>query len=66
MISAIASTIPPRMRRKISPTKKTAHFREWKTSDVERFRRAVRKIIRFDLDLIENKADYLICHLAAQ
>lgn len=38
-----------------------AHFREWKTSDVERFRRAVRKIIAFDLDLIENKADYLIC-----
>jgi hypothetical protein len=23
----------------------------------------VRKIIQFDLDLIENKADYLICHL---
>jgi nucleoside 2-deoxyribosyltransferase len=43
----------------------TAHFREWKSSDVERFRRAVRKIIRFDLDLIENKADYLICHLSA-
>ena len=43
----------------------TAHFREWKSSDVERFRRAVRKIIRFDLDLIENKADYLICHLVA-
>jgi nucleoside 2-deoxyribosyltransferase len=42
-----------------------AHFREWKTSDVERFRRAVRKIIRFDLDLIENKADYLICHLTS-
>jgi len=43
----------------------TAHFREWKSSDIERFRRAVRKIIRFDLDLIENKADYLICHLTA-
>jgi nucleoside 2-deoxyribosyltransferase len=43
----------------------TAHFREWKSSDVERFRRAVRKISRFDLDLIENKADYLICHLTA-
>ncbi|MGC1186501.1 MAG: hypothetical protein WA871_03825 [Candidatus Acidiferrales bacterium] len=43
----------------------TAHFREWRTSDVERFRRAVRKIIRFDLDQIENKADYLICHLTA-
>ena len=39
-----------------------AHFREWKTADLERFRRTVRKIIAFDLDLIENKADYLICH----
>jgi nucleoside 2-deoxyribosyltransferase len=37
------------------------HFREWKTTDLERFRRAVRKIIAFDLDLIENRADYLIC-----
>ena len=40
----------------------TAHFREWKTSDLDRFRRVVRKIIQFDLDLIENKADYLICY----
>jgi hypothetical protein len=40
-----------------------AKFREWKKTDVERFRRVVRKIIQFDLDLIENKADYLICHL---
>jgi len=39
-----------------------AHFRSWKTTDVERFRRAVRKIIEFDLDIIENKADYVICH----
>ncbi len=38
-----------------------AHFREWKTTDLERFRRVMRKIIAFDLDLIENKADYLIC-----
>jgi hypothetical protein len=30
---------------------------------VERFRRAVRKIIHFDLDIIENKADYIICYL---
>jgi hypothetical protein len=37
-------------------------FRQWKTTDPERFRRAVRKIIQFDLDLIENKADYVICH----
>jgi hypothetical protein len=39
-----------------------AHFREWKATDVERFRRAVRKIIAFDLDIIENHADYLICY----
>ena len=39
-----------------------AHFREWKATEPERFRRAVRKIIHFDLDLIENKADYLICY----
>ncbi len=36
-------------------------FREWKATDPERFRRVVRKIIQFDLDLIENSADYLIC-----
>jgi nucleoside 2-deoxyribosyltransferase len=39
-----------------------AHFREWKTADLERFRRVVRKIIQFDLDLVENKADYVICY----
>jgi nucleoside 2-deoxyribosyltransferase len=40
-----------------------AHFREWKRTDVERFRRVVRKIIQFDLDIIENKTDYVICYL---
>src|SRR2546425_3380799 len=34
-----------------------SHFRQWKTTDADRFRRTVRKIIHFDLDLIENKAD---------
>jgi nucleoside 2-deoxyribosyltransferase len=38
-----------------------ANFRAWKTTDLERFRRVIRKIIAFDLDLIENQADYLIC-----
>jgi hypothetical protein len=38
-----------------------ASFREWKTSDFERYRRTVRKIIRFDLDIIENRAAYVIC-----
>lgn len=39
-----------------------AHFREWKSSDIERYRRVIRKIIAFDLDLIEHKADYLVCY----
>jgi len=43
-----------------------ANFREWKTSDLDRFRRVVRKIIQFDLDLIENKADYVVCHWDAE
>ncbi len=39
-----------------------AHFRSWKTEDPERFRRTVRKIINWDLDLIEQQADYVICY----
>lgn len=39
-----------------------ANFRGWKTQDVDRYRRVIRKIIAFDLDLIENKADYLVCY----
>jgi len=39
-----------------------AHFRKWKRSDPERFRRAVRKIIHFDLDRIEREADYVVCY----
>ncbi len=38
-----------------------AHFRTWKTADPERFRRAVRKIIDWDMDYIEKQADYVIC-----
>lgn len=39
-----------------------AHFRAWKTADPERFRQTVRKIIHWDLDLIEQQADYVICY----
>ena len=39
-----------------------ANFREWKSTDIDRFRRTIRKIMAFDLDLIENKADYVICY----
>jgi len=39
-----------------------AKFRSWKTSDPERFRGVIRKIINFDLDLIEKHAGYVICY----
>jgi nucleoside 2-deoxyribosyltransferase len=40
-----------------------ANFRSWKEIDTERFRRVIRKIIQYDLDIVENKADYIICFL---
>jgi nucleoside 2-deoxyribosyltransferase len=39
-----------------------AHFRAWKTADPDRFRQTVRKIINWDLDKIEQRADYVICY----
>ena len=52
---------PAEDERKNLTEEEAVHFREWKTTDLDRFRRTVRKIIAFDLDLIENKADYVIC-----
>ncbi|MGA8012936.1 MAG: hypothetical protein WB949_10965 [Candidatus Acidiferrales bacterium] len=48
--------------RKILTGEEIANFRVWQTTDLDRFRRVVRKIIAFDLDLIENKADYLVSY----
>ncbi len=36
-------------------------FRSWKQSDLLRFQQTVRKIIAYDLDLIEQKCDAVIC-----
>lgn len=36
------------------------NFRSWKTSDRARFTSTIRKIIRWDLDWVESKADYII------
>jgi hypothetical protein len=43
-----------------------ANLADWQKADVDRFRRAVRKIIAFNLDLLEHKADYLICYWSAE
>jgi nucleoside 2-deoxyribosyltransferase len=53
---------PAEDERKNLTDHEAAQFRFWKTQDLDRFRRVVRKIIAFDLDLIENKADYLVCY----
>ena len=37
-------------------------FRSWKKSDLPRFQRTVRKIIAYDLDLIEQRCDSLVCY----
>jgi nucleoside 2-deoxyribosyltransferase len=36
-------------------------FRAWKQTDLDRFRRTVQKIIAWDLDLIEHRADAIVC-----
>lgn len=37
-------------------------FRRWKSSDLERFQQTVRKIIAYDLDLIERECDAIVCY----
>lgn len=53
---------PAEDERKNLTEEEVANFRAWKQSDLERFRQTVRKIINFDLDLIHNQADYVICY----
>jgi hypothetical protein len=44
-------------------TEAEAHeFRTWKQSDLQRFRRTIQKIIAYDLDLIEHRADAIVCY----
>ena len=37
-------------------------FRRWKSSDLQRFQQTVRKIIAYDLDLIERECDAIVCY----
>lgn len=37
-------------------------FRGWKSSDLPRFQQTVRKIIAYDLDLIEHQCDAIVCY----
>jgi nucleoside 2-deoxyribosyltransferase len=37
-------------------------FRSWKSTDLPRFQQTVRKIIAYDLDLIERQCDAVVCY----
>jgi nucleoside 2-deoxyribosyltransferase len=37
-------------------------FRSWKATDLGRFRQTVKKIIAYDLDLIEQRCDAIVCY----
>jgi hypothetical protein len=37
-------------------------FRAWKHSDLPRFQQTIRKIIAYDLDWIEHRADYIVAY----
>jgi hypothetical protein len=37
-------------------------FRSWKKNDLLRFQQTVRKIIAYDLDLIEQRCDAIVCY----
>ena len=52
---------PAEDERKNLADDEVGHFRAWKSSDLPRFQNTVRKIIRYDLDLIEQQTDYVIC-----
>ena len=38
------------------------HFRDWKYSDLPRFQQAIRKIVAYDLDRIEQQADCIVAY----
>ena len=53
---------PAEDARKVMTDEEIANFRKWQTTDLDRFRRVVRKLIAFQMGLLENRADYLICY----
>lgn len=38
------------------------NFRGWKATDLNRFQQTIRKIIRYDLDIIEQKTEFVVAY----
>jgi hypothetical protein len=53
---------PAEDERKTLDEDEIGQFRQWKTTDLPRFQRAVRKIVHFDIDRLEDRTDYIICY----
>lgn len=53
---------PAEDEKKNLTNEEVANFRRWKREDPERHNAAVRKIIDWDLDYVEQKADYIVCY----
>lgn len=51
---------PAADEKKCLTDEEVSSFRRWKREDPERFREVVRKIIAWDLDQVEHRADYVI------
>lgn len=57
---------PAEDARKVLTDEEIANLRVWQTTDLDRFRRSVRKLIAYDLELLEHRADYVICYWDAE
>lgn len=53
---------PAEDEQKCLSDEEVANFRGWKASDLPRFQETVRKIIHFDLDIIEEQTDYIVAY----
>jgi hypothetical protein len=53
---------PAQDEKKNLSDEEVASFRAYKESDLERFQQTVRKIIAYDLDIVERHTDYIICY----
>ena len=53
---------PAEEEARILTLEEAANFAHWKTTDLDRFRRMMRRVVAANTEIIEHKADYLICY----
>lgn len=47
--------------RRVLNEEESKNYREWKLTDLDRFRRVMRIVINHDVDVMANQADYVVC-----